>query len=292
VHRLSAAVDWIEARLSERLDVAGAARAAAVSPYHFCRQFRAATGTSVMGYVRARRLTVAAHRLLDEPEARLIDIAFDCGFQSQEAFTRAFKKHFRITPGAFRARPLTDPGRFRPPLTFNGAAVIRRLEPMQPTFTDIPETHVVGIRIAVRLDTKGDIPKAWAELHRRDAEFADVVQGHAYGLCLHKPGGPVRGFDYLAGLEVTSAAAPVPDGMEMVTLRAQRYAVFTHVIEDKNLGQDLQRSFDHIFGTWLPESDYQLAEAPDFEYYEQHRFDPKTLSGEIDLYIPVVGKEA
>ena len=289
MHRLAAAVDWIEAHLSERLDVAGAAGAAAVSPYHFCRQFRAATGSSVMGYVRAWRLTVAAERLLDEPEARLIDIALDCGFQSQEAFTRAFKKHFRITPGAFRARPIADASRLVAPFEFNGTDILRR-PTMEPTFIDLPETPVVGVRISVKPDTKGDIPKAWMDLHDRQDDLEDVVQGHAFGLCLHKPGGPVRGFDYLADLEVESPAAPVPDGMEMVTLKPQRYAVFTHVIEDKNLGKDLTRSFEYIFGTWLPESGYQLAKAPDFEYYDQDRFDPKTLSGEIDLYIPVQDK--
>lgn len=287
MHRLTPTVDWIETRLGERITVRAAAATAGLSPHHFCRLFRHVTGESVMGYVRARRLTVAAHRLVDAPGDRLIDVALDVGFDSQEAFTRAFKRQFAITPGAFRARPLADPARFRPPLSDAALTHWKETQAMTPTFTDRPESHVVGLRISVRPDTKGDIPKAWMEMHAREDEFENVVQGHALGILLHKAGGPGRGFDYLCGLEVDTADAPVPDGMERITLAAQRYAVFTHVIQDPNLGKDLPRSFDFIFGTWLPESGYTLADAPDFEYYERGRFDAKTLSGEIDLYIPI-----
>jgi AraC family transcriptional regulator len=292
MHRLSPTVEWIEARLGERITVRAAARTAGLSPHHFCRLFRAVTGESVMGYVRARCLTVAAHRLVDCPNDRLIDIAFDAGFDSQEAFTRAFKRQFAITPGAFRARPLADPARFRPPLTDAALTHWKETHAMTPTFTDLPETHAVGLRISVRPDTKGDIPKAWKTLHARMDDIQNARPGHALGILLHKAGGPGRGFDYLCALEVESIPDAPPAGMEAITLAPCRYAVFTHVIRDPNLGKDLPRSFDYIFGTWLPDSGYRLADAPDFEYYDQSRFDAAALSGEIDLYIPVVPREA
>ena len=278
--------------MATRLNVNDAARAAGISRYHFCRMFRSATGESVMGYVRARRLTLAAQRLLDDPNARLIDIALDSGFESQQSFTRAFTRQFKIAPGAFRARPLTDPSRFRLRISTSALTRTKEEKAMTPTFIDLPETHVVGFRVSVHLGNKAAIPDAWKNLHSRQSEIDQKPGGPSLGVMLHKPGGPARGFDYLAGVTVEKSPADLPDDMTNVTLGAQQYAVFTHKISDKNLGKDLPRTFDFIFGTWLPNSEYQLAPAPDFELYDPARFNPKTLSGEIDIYVPVQAKGA
>jgi AraC family transcriptional regulator len=92
----------IEAGLFEPLSLGQLAEAAGLSAYHFTRQFGARFGTSPMAYVRARRLSAAADRLCGGAAPSLIDLAFDCGFDSQEGFTRAFKRVFGIPPGLYR----------------------------------------------------------------------------------------------------------------------------------------------------------------------------------------------
>src|SRR5258708_33409624 len=89
----------IDARLFEPLTLADLADAAGLSAYHFTRQFGARFGDSPMAYVRARRLAAAADRLCGEGSPALIDLAFDWGFDSQEGFTRAFKRVFGLPPG-------------------------------------------------------------------------------------------------------------------------------------------------------------------------------------------------
>ena len=95
---LSSVVTWIEQQLDQSLTLESVAARVGLSPYHFSRLFTARMGRSVMAYVRGRRLVRGARRLCDEPDLKLVDLAFDCGFESQEAFTRAFKRLFGVSP--------------------------------------------------------------------------------------------------------------------------------------------------------------------------------------------------
>lgn len=87
----------IEAHLFKPMSVARLARVAGLSPWHFSRLFAARLGESAMDYVRGRRLEPAASRLSGADKPPLIELAFDSGFESQEAFTRAFKRRFCVT---------------------------------------------------------------------------------------------------------------------------------------------------------------------------------------------------
>src|SRR5271167_2873076 len=93
----------IETRLGSDLSLAEVAAFSGVSPFHLVRAFGAATGHSVMRYVRARRLTEAARRLA-AGAADILAVALDAGYGSHEAFTRAFREQFGLTPEAVRAQ--------------------------------------------------------------------------------------------------------------------------------------------------------------------------------------------
>nr|WP_232243041.1 AraC family transcriptional regulator [Paenibacillus sp. GSMTC-2017] len=95
------ALSYIEAHLEEELTLEDVAAAAAFSMYHFHRIFQQQVGITVVDYVRSRRLAGAASLLMYTSEA-IIDIAFGCRFESQEAFTRAFKKEYGMPPGRYR----------------------------------------------------------------------------------------------------------------------------------------------------------------------------------------------
>lgn len=95
----------IERDLSARHLIAGLARACAMAEHHFQRKFAAATGETVAGYVRSRRLEAAA-LALEQSNRRVLDIALDCGFETHAALTRAFTSHFGISPSAFRKHGL------------------------------------------------------------------------------------------------------------------------------------------------------------------------------------------
>jgi len=94
-------IEWIEAHLHEQISPDDIDVVSGFSKYHFHRVFQTSVGMSVSEYIRIRRLAKAASILLNTDE-RIIDIAFYYQFESQESFTRAFKKLYGLPPGQYR----------------------------------------------------------------------------------------------------------------------------------------------------------------------------------------------
>src|ERR1700760_845746 len=98
---------YIESHLLSELTLDEISDVAGVSRFHLVRAFAVATGFSVMRYVRARRLTEAARALADgAPD--ILSLALDADYGSHEAFTRAFRDHFGVTPAAVRGAGRLD----------------------------------------------------------------------------------------------------------------------------------------------------------------------------------------
>lgn len=99
--RLRRVTEFIDANLSEELTVEALADQACLSPFHFARAFKAATGTAPHRYLTDRRIR-RARALIAEGRLPLADIAEICGFSSQPHFTYWFKRITGTTPGAYR----------------------------------------------------------------------------------------------------------------------------------------------------------------------------------------------
>ncbi|HKD03687.1 MAG TPA: AraC family transcriptional regulator [Terriglobales bacterium] len=102
VARVTRVVRRIERHAGQNLTVPELAREAGLSPYHFLRVFESMTGLTPHQYLMRARLRDAAVRLVDEP-GKILDIAFDCGFQDVSNFNRAFRAEFGVSPRAYRA---------------------------------------------------------------------------------------------------------------------------------------------------------------------------------------------
>ncbi|WP_195574110.1 helix-turn-helix domain-containing protein [Paenibacillus sp. 1001270B_150601_E10] len=94
-------IRWIEQRLHEPISPREITKVTGLSKYHFHRIFQAHVGISTAAYIRNRRLAKAAGDLLYTKE-RILDIALLYQFESQEAFTRAFKRRYHLPPGQYR----------------------------------------------------------------------------------------------------------------------------------------------------------------------------------------------
>lgn len=95
------AIDYIELNLERELTGQKIAAQAGFSFHHFHRIFLGETGMTMSEYIRTRRLACAASALLHTNE-RILDLALKCGFESQEAFGRAFKKIYGLPPARYR----------------------------------------------------------------------------------------------------------------------------------------------------------------------------------------------
>src|SRR5438132_4034806 len=105
----------IQEHLDEELPLDRLARVAHFSPFHFHRLFRALVGETVSEYVRRLRLESAAVAL-KTTDKTVLQVALDAGYGTHEAFTRAFRQMFGISPSQFRAgqNPLYTPKETEP----------------------------------------------------------------------------------------------------------------------------------------------------------------------------------
>src|SRR6185295_19406602 len=88
---------FIESHFGESVTLDDVAMASGLSRFHLSRTFAATIGQSVIAYLRGRRLTEAARQLADgAPD--ILQVALGAGYGSHEAFTRAFRDQFGLTP--------------------------------------------------------------------------------------------------------------------------------------------------------------------------------------------------
>ncbi len=278
--QLIAAAEYVERRLGEPMRLREVARAAGLSEYHFQRIFRAAVGDSLKEYIRKRRLTVAARQLL-QSDARILDLALEAGFESQQAFSRAFKRTYEQTPGRFRKNGQAKHARDRKRLTRDLLDHLTTRMTMEPQYRQRDAFHVVGLERHFDPESKTEIPKLWDQFMSRSDEIANRKGALSFGVCqgCETEGGDESRFSYATCVEVDSLEQ-IPEGMVGRTIEARDYAVFTH----KGPVHEIHNTIDYIWGSWLPKSKVKAVSAPDFELYDE-RFHPVT--GEFEIWVPI-----
>lgn len=155
---------------------------------------------------------------------------------------------------------------------------------MDPKIVDLPALHVAGLAGRFAVGRTEGIPALWMRFVQAWQGAGRPFPKISYGVCYDESdgaGSEAVPFTYLAAFPLEEGA-DAPEGLEMRTVPANRYAVFTHRGAVRTIGE----TYDRIFGTWLPSSGYRRAEGPDFERYDE-RFDDEALTGEVDIYVPV-----
>jgi AraC family transcriptional regulator len=275
-------LDWLERQLDQPLMLEQIASHAGLSPYHFSRLFTARMGRSVMAHVRGRRLVRAARRLCDEPALKLVDLAFDCGFESQEAFTRAFKRLFGVSPGRFRSGVAVQP--IEGPCPMTSPAVQTMPVVRLPELVKMPAFRVAGPSRRFDDATKAEIPQLWPTLIGALPFAGQVESWDTFGVVSHVD--QVEGrFAYMAGVGVTPGAVP-PPGFSTMDIPPATYVVFRITLDGTALHPQVKRAMAFIWSELIPACGLKLADGPDFERYDG-RFDPLKAGSFIDFHVPV-----
>src|ERR1700730_6237485 len=148
---------FIEGHLPEPLTLDEISGVACVSRFHMVRAFAAATGFSVMRYVRARRLSEAAPSLASgAPD--ILTLALDADYGSHEAFTRAFRDHFGLTPESVRSLACVDDLKLQEPIQMNSSSIE---SPDPPRFEVARPLLVAGIGAPHTHENGAGIPSQW-----------------------------------------------------------------------------------------------------------------------------------
>jgi len=266
---------FIESHLGESLALDDVAGIAGVSRFHLVRAFAAATGFSVMRYVRARRLTEAA-RALARGAPDILTLALEADYGSHEAFTRAFRDQFGVTPEAVRAARCLDQLELQEPIQMESTA-LDTLPP--PRFETGQALLVAGLGERISQHNGAGIPGLWQRFHQSVDHIPGRIGKVAYGVCCN--GDDAGNFDYIAGVEVADFS-DLPREFSRIRIAAQRYAVFSH----GDHVSTIRRTINTIWNHWLPASGLKVADAPNFERYGE-TFDPLTGHGGFEIWVPV-----
>jgi AraC family transcriptional regulator len=266
---------FIESHLADALTLDEIAGVAGISRFHMVRAFAAATGLSVMRYVRARRLSEAA-RALAAGAPDILALALDADYGSHEAFTRAFRDHFGMTPEAVRAAMCLDHLALQEPIPMDSTRTDNLPAPRFETGTPL---LVAGLGERYNHENGAGIPAQWHRFHQAVADIPGRIGKVAYGVCCN--GDDAGNFDYIAGVEV-SDFSDLPREFAKVRIPEQRYAVFTHGDHISTI----RRTVNTIWNHWLPASGLKAADAPSFERYDEN-FDPRTGDGGLEIWVPV-----
>ena len=266
---------FIESHLADALTLDEIAGVAGISRFHMVRAFAAATGLSVMRYVRARRLSEAA-RALAAGAPDILALALDADYGSHEAFTRAFRDHFGMTPETVRAAMCLDHLALQEPIPMDSTRTDNLPAPRFETGTPL---LVAGLGERYNHENGAGIPAQWHRFHQAVADIPGRIGRVAYGVCCN--GDDAGNFDYIAGVEV-SDLSDLPREFAKVRIPEQRYAVFTHGDHISTI----RRTVNTIWNHWLPASGLKAADAPSFERYDEN-FDPRTGDGGLEIWVPV-----
>lgn len=149
---------------------------------------------------------------------------------------------------------------------------------MEPRIISRPAFTVVGMHYRGK-NEYGEIPQMWRQFGPRIGEIKHQVKhGVAYGV-MGNYDHSMGEFDYVAGVEVDSVA-DIPEGMVSWEIPEQTYAVFSFPFAA------LREAYQYAYKTWLPVSDYQYADGPEFEFYPEE-FNPDDENSKMALYVPI-----
>ncbi|MBP2704944.1 AraC family transcriptional regulator [Microbispora sp. RL4-1S] len=282
LERLNHAMDYIEERLDQQIEVAELARIAVTSEYHFRRLFSALAGLPLSEYIRRRRLTVAGAQVL-AGEGTLLDVAVRYGYGSAEAFARAFRAVHGVGPG--EARRTGAALYSQPRMSFR--LIVEGSSSMRYRIVEKGEFQVVGRKVRVPLVHEGMNPAIVALIRSMDQETVRRMES----LSDQEPRGIVNVADRVAdgreeGTEfdyyhavVTNAAAP--DDMESLLVPEGTWAVFEC---SGPVPQALQYLWRDVFTQWFPSNPYRSRPGPEISLTRLSE-DPAEAGAE--LWIPV-----
>lgn len=154
--RVLKVVTLVEQKLPYSWVLDDLAAKASVSKWHLQREFKANTGMSIGQYARTRRLGMAAYEIANT-EKRIIDVAMDFDFESQEAFARAFKRQYGISPKHLKLQPTWANNLFSRPICQDYIDCFHYCSANPPTIVDFPDTHFYGLYDyfeAIRFDSE------------------------------------------------------------------------------------------------------------------------------------------
>lgn len=266
-------IDYIEAHLKEELDNKLLAEIAGYSEFHFLRLFRETVRLTPADYIRKRRISEIVRHIGNEKRP-MSDIAFEYGFNSKENFTRAFKKEHKILPTEFKTANCSL--RLFQPFEFNIA---------EPN----PQVSIGCLKAfsVVAYPCDEELPASFwnkynAEKRSLRLSGGEITEDFGVMICNKEK----HALDYYIGIRAEKAKGDVL-GTVRLDIEGGLYAIFdTPEAEQHNFVETIQRTWDWIYGVWLPDSGYRRGNGFEMESYVE-----SSRKYSERIYVPIEAKE-
>lgn len=276
-------IDYIEANLDRELDIERLCQLVFLSKYHFHRQCSAYFGMSVMSLVKLLKLKRAAYQLAYRNEEKILDIALENGFESHEAFSRAFKKRFNRSPSEFRRKPDWTPWHKQSePIRMLRNKVMEHRTNFDAKVIDFPKTLLAAIEHRGSPRMLGNTIAKFIEW--RKANKLPPSKSKTFNLVYDDPN-TTAPEDYRFDV-CCSVDKPIESndyGAVNKIIPAGRCAVVRHVGSDDSIAAPVI----YLYSEWLEESCSSIRDFPLF--FQRVTFFPEVSENEMitDIYLPI-----
>ncbi len=281
--KLNQVIDYIEEHLTDNLSLELIAQYAGVSDYHFRKIFFYLSGLTLNEYIKNRRLSEANKDLLSGD--KVTEVAFKYGYQSVDGFTRAFKKWSGILPSDVMKKGIN---KSFPKLSF--IITVKGGISMEFRIEDKPAFNLVGVskRVAIQFEgVNNEIVKLAQSITDEQRKEMHALQNiEPYEIINASYDADANFFKeegYLTHLiGVLTTHNDVSDQLDLIPISACTWAVFPN---EGPFPSTLQQTMARIYSEWLPSSDYELINAPNFSFTKMDF--PKKGYAYSEIWIPV-----
>lgn len=252
-HQLNKVIDFIGKHLDEDLSLEKLSEISCISKFHFHRLFTALIGLSLQQYIKWLRLKRAAHQLIVNKDQSIINIAINAGYESHEAFSRAFKKACGFSPSQYRKNGHWEFWDESPYCLPKRGEIEMKVELRQ----------IHKIRLAM-VEHRGDYKLLNESLNKliswgkTNLSNFKLKSGEAFAFAYNDPQvTPANEFSFDMGFKV-------PDNLKLngvvveKFIPAGRYAVAMHKGSRDKIGDTVYP----LYREWLPKSGEQLGDLP------------------------------
>ncbi|WP_332645288.1 AraC family transcriptional regulator [Lysinibacillus sp. 54212] len=281
IESIQKAINFIEENLLEEITLEHIATEANSSLFHFQRTFTILTDMSITDYIRRRRLTIAAQELMST-DTKIIYLALKYGYESPEAFTKAFRKQHNVTPSKARKKQGTLQA-------FNRLVIqvkLKGAEPMKYKIVEKEKFQVVGMKRTYNWE-KGEntngIPLFWDEINGAgmDKKLIKLNNGEingVLGVCVSDKNNKAL-IDYWIAVD---HEGDVPENMLSIEIPSSKWVVFE---VHGPMPEAMQNTWKQIYSEWFPSNPYEPAGTPELEVYSDE--DPYKPDLYSEIWIPI-----
>lgn len=269
VQAVGRSIEFIEAHLGEPLDLDSVCREAHLSKFYFSRIFQAMVGETVFDYIRKRRLAEIAGHLI-RTEKPMVDLALDYGYDSQQSMTKAFRKQFGVTPGAYR-RVGRDRYIFHHPrISAEILSDMKRDFSLRAHVFSLSPLRLAGLHATMPISSPEPVENTRRTFRQR-AEAIHPFRCHRgvfevtlmrrQQLISYSPDEPFDGF---IGYSIPSSTR-IPNRLQELRIPQSRYLTFRYTGE-KSIDR-LSSLYRYIFSAGIAYRREPLADRDFFHYY-------------------------